>query len=158
VWTFAKVQAAFQNDIRFASRIINGINLVAVDNSYYKMDSWQLECLKKEAEKNLPMILMVHTPLYNEEMYCFSQSIHKEGDPAYLMSVPEEKMQHYSPERYEQQKEDITTAEAYRFLSETRLFKAVLCGHLHHDFETVLFGFLPQYTVGIGSAREILVR
>ncbi len=156
--SLAKVQASFKNDIRFSSRIVNGVNLVALDNSYYLVDPWQLERLKAEVEKGLPIILLVHTPLYNEELYNHSLSRQAYGAPAYLMSVPEEKMRHYSPDRYEQQKEDATTAEAYRFISETRLFKAILCGHLHYDYETVLFGFLPQYVVGVGSARELFVR
>ena len=35
-----RVQTAFKNDIRFASRVIHGVNFVALDNSYYLIEPW----------------------------------------------------------------------------------------------------------------------
>ncbi len=36
-----RVQAAFANDIRFSSRLIGGVNFVAIDNGYYRIERWQ---------------------------------------------------------------------------------------------------------------------
>lgn len=152
-----RVQRSFKNNIRFSSRLVNGVNIIALDNSYYRIDLWQLVRLKEEINKAFPAILMLHTPLYNEEIYNFAVKGNHD-EPAYLMCVPEEKMSGYSPERYEQQKEDTVTREAYRYISESRKIKAILSGHLHHDFETELFGSIPQFVAGIGSAREIIIR
>lgn len=149
-----KVQSAYVNDIRFSSKIVNGINFVAVDNSYYLIEPWQLERLKQETAKGLPVILCLHTPLYSEEAYDFARKNEGENSPVYLMSVPEEKMQYYSPERYEQQKEDETTHTAYEFIKNEPLIKAVLTGHIHCDFELPL-GDKMQYGVGCEDIRII---
>ncbi len=63
------VQRAFKNDIRMSSRIIGGVNFVALDNGYYLFEAEQLEFLKKEAEKGLPTILLMHNPLYEPTLY-----------------------------------------------------------------------------------------
>ena len=46
--SLAHVQESFTNDIRFASRVINGVKLIAIDDSYYRFDNPQLEKLKKK--------------------------------------------------------------------------------------------------------------
>lgn len=151
-----KVQQAFKNNIRFASRIVNGVNFIAVDNGYYLFESWQLKALKAEADKKLPILLFLHTPLYNEEIYHFSRKVRKRT-AAFLMSVPEEKMKDYPSDRYAQQKEDETTAEAFSYVKTEPLIKAVFTGHIHVDFETMLTENLPQFTTGIGTIRKINV-
>ncbi len=149
-----RVQAAFGNDIRFSSRIVNGVNFVAVDNSYYLFEEWQLERLKAEVGKGLPTVLCVHTPLYSAELYEYLLNKNGRNSPAYLMSVPEEKMKHYSPDRYEQQKEDEITHEAYEYILNEKLIKTVLSGHVHCPFEFPL-GDKMQYGVGCTDIRMI---
>lgn len=152
----ARVQACFRNNIRFASRVVSGVNLIAVDNSYYLLEPWQLEALKKEAARGLPIVLLLHTPLYEAALYETALRIHN-GGPAYLMSVPKEKMRSYSPDRYAQQKEDAVTHEAYEYiLSEPRI-RAVLAGHIHHDVEAQLPNGVPQLITGLGTARRIRI-
>ena len=46
-----KVQSAFKNNIRMSSRVISGVNFVAIDNSYYLIDEEQFEFLKKELNR-----------------------------------------------------------------------------------------------------------
>lgn len=67
--SLAHVQESFTNDIRFASRVINGVKLIAIDDSYYRFDRPQLEKLKKETEDNLPIILLMHNPIYEPELF-----------------------------------------------------------------------------------------
>lgn len=150
------VQESFKNDIRFASRIVNGVNLIAIDNSYYLFEQWQLDRLKEETDKGLPMILFMHTPMYNEETYDFARSIQADA-PAYLMAVPVTKMDYYTPDRYEQQLADAVTWEADRYIKENPLIKAVFAGHIHHDFETLLTENVPQYVTGIGTIRKVKI-
>ncbi|MBR6571137.1 MAG: metallophosphoesterase [Clostridia bacterium] len=148
------VQAAFSNDIRFSSRCINGVNFVALDNSYYLIEEAQLAALKAEAAKGLPIVLMLHTPLYTPALYDLSIRIHN-GGPAYLMAVPEEKMRSYSPDRYEQQLADETTLSAYEYILSEPLIKAVLAGHIHHSAEDMLPGERPQWITGLHTLRKI---
>ncbi|MBQ2706718.1 MAG: metallophosphoesterase, partial [Clostridia bacterium] len=58
--SLAKVQAAFGNDIRFSSRIIGGVNLVAIDDGYSRFDEEHLDLLKAEVAKGLPIVLLMH--------------------------------------------------------------------------------------------------
>lgn len=151
------VQSAFKNDIRFASRIINGINFVAIDNSYYLFDEWQLNRLKDEVNKGLPIVLCMHTPLYSEDIY--NQKV-DDTEPevcAYLMCVPDEKMKKYSPYRVMTQRPDDITREAYQYISKEPMIKAILTGHLHIDFEHVLFGRIPQIAIGTETIHIVTI-
>lgn len=150
-----RVQKIFKNDIRCSSRIIGGVNFVAIDNSYYLFEKEQLDFLKKETEKAFPVVLCVHVPLYTMEFYDFA--INCDGDPAYLMSVPEELMQNYTPHRFQQQKQDEITAEAYDFIVNCKNIKAILSGHLHEDFEGKINEEMCQITTGMSTIREIYI-
>lgn len=152
--SLGRVQAAFKNDIRFSSRTVNGVNFIAIDNSYYLFEKQQLDRLKEETEKDFPIVLCVHNPLYSEKLYEFLLDREGRDSPAYLMSVPEDKMQHYSADRYEQQKEDEITHEAYEFILNCDKIKTVLAGHVHCPFEFSL-GDKMQYGVGCTDVRII---
>lgn len=148
------VQTAFDNDIRLSSRVINGINFVAVDNSYYRFQPFQLQGLKDEVNKGLPVVLLIHTPLYTEEIYRFIRDV--QGSPTGdIMSVPEEKMQGYSEHRYKQQKEDECTRLACEYIVNEPGIKLVLTGHIHADFECLLPSGTPQLATGLDTARII---
>lgn len=150
-----RVQRAFGNDIRFSSRIIGGVNFVAVDNSYYLFEPFQLEGLKTECEKGLPVVLCVHTPLYEEKLYDFLMRGRASDEPAYLMSVPEEKMKNYTPDRYFQQKEDEVTREAYEYILSEKRIRCILTGHVHCAFE---FPIADKMQLGVGCTDLRLVR
>ena len=146
------VQACFKNNIRMDSRIIGGVNFIALDNGYYTFEPEQLAFLKAEAEKGLPMVLMMHTPLYDPVLY----EIMMQGSPcAYLVGVPEELMRCYPPDRYEQQLADLVTLEMMDYIAREPLIKAILAGHIHASCETVYAGRVPQLMVGCVDARVI---
>ena len=97
--SYPSVQAAFGNDLLFASREINGLNLVAVDNTYYQFNSLQLALLKKEIEKGMPILMLVHNPFYTEELYDTMMNIRKQPCP-YVVGCPEEKLSGCSQHRF----------------------------------------------------------
>lgn len=152
--SLALVQSAFKNDIRFSSRVINGVNFVALDNSYYLIEENQLECLQAEVEKGLPVVLLLHTPLYEKSLYNHHRN-KKEHSPVYLMNVPQEKMEYYSPERYKQQRADLITEKAYDYILSEPAIKAILAGHLHYDFESTINQNLPQFITGCSTIRKV---
>ncbi len=152
--SLSKVQSAFKNNIRFSSREINGVLFVAIDNSYYLFDKEQLDFLKAECSRGFPVILCMHTPLFTREFYDFSRN--GKSVPAYLMSVPEELMKDYSSDRYEQQKEDSITAEAFDYIISCDEIKALLTGHIHTDFEGLINGKI-QIATDVDTLREISV-
>lgn len=153
--SLSKIQSAFDNDIRCSSRIIGGVNFVAVDNSYYLIEQDQLDFIISETKKSYPVILAVHTPLFTKELYDFSRR--DDGGPAYLMSVPEELMTDYSEHRYEQQKEDEITAKAYSYIINCDSIKAILAGHLHENYEVMLNNRIPQLVTGCSTVREVYI-
>lgn len=152
--SLALVQSAVKNDIRFSSRVINGVNFVALDNSYYLIEENQLECLQAEVEKGLPVVLLLHTPLYEQSLYNHHRN-KKEHSPVYLMNVPQEKMEYYSTERYKQQKADFVTEKAYDYILSEPAIKAILAGHLHYDFESTINQKLPQFITGCSTIRKV---
>ena len=145
------VSSLFKNDIRFFSKIINGINIIGIDNAYYRFEEFQLERLKAEVEKGLPIILAMHVPLYTPE--CYDLMVNETRKYASLVCTPEDKMQEYPPERYTQQKEDKITREMYDYILSQKLIKLVICGHVHKNFEARLSSGVPQLITGTETAR-----
>ena len=146
------VQACFKNNIRMDARIIGGVNFIALDNGYYTFEPEQLAFLKTEAEKGLPMVLMMHTPLYDPALY---EIMMGRCPCAYLAGVPEELMRCYPEDRYIQQMADEVTLEMMGYIANEPLVKAILAGHIHANCETVYAGRIPQLTVGCVDARVI---
>ena len=149
-----RIQSVFRNNIRLSSREINGVLFVALDNSYYLIDEEQLDFLKAECNKGLPVILCMHTPLYSRELYDYMRE--KEGDPAYLMSVPEELMQDYSEDRFIQQRQDALTSEAFEFITSCDAVKALVTGHIHKDYVGLINGKI-QIASDVSTLREIYI-
>ena len=147
------VNSLFKNDIRFFAKVINGVNIVGIDNAYYRFEEFQLEGLKEEIAKGLPIVLAIHVPLYTQE--CYDLMITEKRKYASLVCVPEDKMRIYPPERYEQQKEDKITRQMYDFILNQSLVKLVICGHVHKNFEAVLPSGVPQLITGTDTARII---
>ena len=147
------VQSAHKNNIRMDSRVIGGLNFIAVDNGYYLFDKEQLDFLKAEAQKGLPMVLMMHVPLYDPDLYDYE--LNRVPGCAYLTGVPEEKMAHYDDYRFRQQKADAVTLETMDFIAKEPLVKAILTGHLHMNHVASYADRMPQIFTGHEAVRLI---
>ena len=141
----------------FNSRIVEGVNIVGIDNSYYLFAGWQLWRLKKEVEKGLPLVLAFHDPIFEQSLYDY----HMERVPnecTYLVGCDEEHLLHYSEFRAVQQRPDESTLQMIDYIKSEPLIKAVLTGHLHFSFESYLTDKLVQFVTGPaydGYAREV---
>ena len=124
-------------NLRFDSRTINGVNIITLDNGYYNFTAAQTAFLEKETEKGLPIILTMHNPIHNKELYDLCMS-NPRAECAYLVGSPEELIKCYPEHRYIQQKPDKETLEFIEYASHNRLIKAVIAGHLHEDYITTL--------------------
>ncbi|MBE6611416.1 MAG: hypothetical protein E7632_02885 [Ruminococcaceae bacterium] len=155
--SLAKVQAAFANDIRFASRIVGGVNLVAIDDGYYLFDGEFLPRLKAEAAKGLPIILLMHNPLFEEKLYDVMMERDR-AKVAYLTATPLPLMAHYSEYRLRQQTADEATLAMVDYIKSEPLIQAIIAGHLHFDYEGMVTDTLPQIVTGTTTVREILVK
>lgn len=148
------VQKAFKNNIRMSSRVINGINFVALDNGYYLFEKEQFDFLKDEAKKGLPVVLAFHTPLFDKKLYDICMS---KWDNAYLAGVPEELMVCYPHDRYEQQLPDELTLETIAYISDEPNIKAILTGHLHFTYEGTFAVRIPQIVNSCTDIRIIKI-
>ena len=146
-----------KNNLIFYSRVIKGVNLIAIDNSYYQFTEGQIAAFRAEAARGLPMLLFMHTPFYSKEQ---AEYIMRKGNCAYLAAPPEELLARYPKERADYQRATASTAHMFRTILAEPTVKAIFAGHTHENFDAVLEGGLPQYITGgtfRGEAREITV-
>ena len=147
-----KVQAVYKNDIRAYARRINGVNFIFLDDGYYKIDEGQLDFLKKELAAGLPTVVLMHTPLYEPDLYAIERQHHDSG---YLLGVPDELVDGYGSERAKLQRADATTWEAIGLIKNTPTVKAIIAGHLHLNYEKMLTDSILQLTTGCETVRII---
>lgn len=145
-----------KNNLYFYSRVIGGVNVVTLDNSYYLITQGQIELLKAEVAKGLPILLAMHVPIYTEELHRCSPA----GEPDYCMAAPQAILDGYTEDRRLQQTPDDATLTAVEYIKNEPLIKAVIAGHRHCNCDSELRAGLPQLVTHgsfAGYAREITV-
>ena len=159
-----RVQASYPNDLAFASRIVNGVNLVSFDDVYYNVAPDVLGKLEREVEKGLPIVLMCHVPFYTPRHYQHNmQDTH--GVCSYLAGTPDELVDTWSgrhdfpkdqdwQDRAVQQRADAPTKEFVKYARAQKLVKAVLAGHCHEYWEERFSPSAVQYTASATYAGE----
>lgn len=143
----------------FTSRIVGGVNFVGVDNAYHQVEEWQTERLRYEVQKGSPVILCMHAPLFEQALYERSIDEFKDGS-AYVMGCDEEHLMTYPEFRACEQRPTEATKKFVAYVNSESRIKAVLAGHLHFNFASMLSGGAMQYVTGGGYrniAREITI-
>lgn len=147
-----------KNNLYFYSRVINGVNIVALDNSYYLVDRGQLEALKAEVAKGYPVILAMHVPLYTDEL---KKVCDEDEDPlTYSMATPKEILDGYNGYRRSQMSPDAETLEFVEYIKNEKAIKALVTGHRHLNQEGEVRDGLVQYVTHgsfAGYVREITI-
>ena len=153
------VQPHIKNDLVFYSRTVNGLSIVAMDDSYNQFGEKQLTLLKNEIKKGLPTVIFLHNPIYSEKQA--EKKLEKE-DSAYVVAPPEKILARYTPARAEYQRATDVTLRTVEYIKSEPLIKAIFAGHLHWNFEEPLADCgIMQYTTGAlfsGYAREIIIK
>lgn len=158
--SFDLVQRQVGNNIDFFARKIGGVNLVAIDNSYYLFAPRHMELLKREVAKGLPVMLLFHNPLYTDELYD-EMMVRRKRECAYLVGTPDGKLACYDNLRRRQQQPDAPTLAFCDYVRREPTIQAVFAGHLHFDYETQLTPHLTQYITGGGfcdCASEVEIK
>ena len=139
----------FRNDLHFATRQINGLNLIAIDHGDYRFTIDQQERFEQEAARGLPMILLIHNPIYTPELADYRFDVEGKGSLALIGCPPDAPERHT---RYDACPPDETTLAFIERLKREPLLKAVLAGHLHfhRNYEEELAPGLRQFVVGGG--------
>ncbi len=166
--SYDRVQKVYPNDLTVASRIINGVNFVAIDNVYYYVTREQHAAVKREFERGLPVVLLCHIPFYTPK-HCLDTLIRQKGRTSYMVATPPKVIDDFrrdpasaavEPYRSRAVSYDIDepTFAFHAWLKEQPQLKAILCGHMHEFFEEQFSPTATQYTVGanyFGYAQEI---
>ena len=127
-----------KNNMYFASKTVDGVNFVALDNSYLNITEGQLDSLKAEVAKGLPIVVGMHIPMHTKalqevglmprENLCSTEKEQKEH--AEKVGRPDlgENIRTYSQ----------STWDAIEYMKTEPLIKVVLAGHRHRNFEEAL--------------------
>lgn len=159
-WENMKITAPhFKSNLWFDSRVIGGLNIVTLDDSYYRISDGQIEMLRAEAAKGLPILLCMHVPLYAEKS---AKAYHESRpeNPLYMVAAPREYLNQYSEHRFFQQFPDDATLRAVEYIKNEPMIKALVVGHMHLDAEDVLDNGIPQITTPgtyQGYVRELTI-
>ena len=154
--SFARVQKSYPNDLTFCSRVVNGVNFVAIDDVYYYFLPDHLARFEAEVKKGLPIVMMCHVPLYTPKL--FDLMVNVNHTLGYVTGAPEELIKNYPKYRFEQQRANDVTLEFIDYLKKQPLLKAILCGHLHFPYQERFSETAIQYVAGAnykGEAYEI---
>lgn len=130
----------------YYSKVMNGINIICIDNSIYQISREQLDFLKRELDRGLPCALVMHIPVYT--------SFNDEGamaNPLWSSKID----LGYKVERREPFSDDGNRPETVEFrnvLLEHRNV-IVLCGHVHKNRIDAERGLL-QFVSGLARNGE----
>ena len=166
--SYDKVQAAYPNNLKFATRVINGVNFVAIDDVYYNFTEEHLRLMKAEVKKGLPIVIMCHVPFYTPHFY--EIEMHKTGNRcAYVTGAPLKLTETYESDpsrpaeeewrnRSVQQRSDKATLDFVKWAKKQPQIKAILCGHNHDFYQGPFSDTAMQHMAGAtysGKATEI---
>ena len=132
---FAQVQEAFPDNLTFTARVINGVNFITLDDSFYFITQEQWNNVAAEFAKGLPVVMMMHIPFYTPKLY--DHTSHGGTKFSYLCGAPSDT-----------EREDNLTQQFVKWLKEQPQLKAILTGHLHEFWQEQFSPTAVQYVVG----------
>jgi predicted phosphodiesterase len=150
-WTRKRLAPLYQgNDPMMASYKVNGLNVVVIDNSTYEIQPEQLDFFHQQAGSGLPLILMMHIPLYapgrSMGYGCGNPDWNADSDKGYEI------------ERRRKWPEQGHTQTTMDFVSEvfaTPDLIGVFAGHVHSQTVDVVKG-IPQFVAGANATGAFL--
>lgn len=157
--SFREMMPGLGQPLFFQSRVVGGVNVVGIDDSYHQFEPWQLTRLKKEIAKGLPIILCLHAPLFDPALYDYHVARSGPDSSSYLVGCDEDHLPDDEWRAIEIRPRGITM-EAVAFIKKQPLIKAVLAGHVHFSFVGDLAPGMPQFVTGggyEGVARELTI-
>ena len=144
-----RYEAAIGNPLVVASRVINGVNFVAFDNcemARFIRDA-QFKMIQDEFAKGLPTVLMCHMPPFSRELHeavCECHRQRKRPEPA------EKSLRGYymMGEDFGKTKASAPMSSLLSFLRGQKNLKAILCGHLHFEWQGTFGDGVPVVVAG----------
>jgi hypothetical protein len=137
------------NPLLLASRVINGVNFVAFDNTSLakRRRKEQLAMMKAEFAKNLPTVLMCHMPPFTPELHEANCEMHRKWG----FQPPKDKdlnSYYMMGEDFAKSKAPLAMRELMDFVKSQKNLKAFLCGHLHFEWQGTIGNGVPVCVIG----------
>lgn len=123
------VESAFGSGVPFSSWVINGVNLVFIDDSFSTVTQDQVARFKAEVARGLPIILLMHVPIRSPEISASHADFW--GGSRLLGDI-----------------RDPVSLGFVDYLKGERLLKGILAGHLHITVQERFSSTAVQYVVG----------
>lgn len=141
--TRAKVAQVYPFDTSLASKIVNGVNFVTIDDVYDYVTENQVERFHKEVKKGLPIILCAHVPFFTPKIWHASCKFWG-GEGKKLSSLT------YKPweKTGNAQLTDPVTKDFIAYLKSEKLLKGILAGHSHITVQDRFSPTAMEYVVG----------
>ena len=146
----ARYEKVIGNPLIVASRVVNGVNFVAFDNcemSRFIRDK-MVQMIKAEFAKGLPTVLMCHMPPFSKELHEADLEMHRVRKASYFPKPNNLDSYYMMGEDFEQTKAPKAFKELFSFLEKQKNFKAMLCGHLHFEWQGLFAGRVPVVIAG----------
>jgi len=141
-------------DITFASKVLNGVNFVSLDDPTGGVTAEQAAKFEAEVKKGLPIVLMMHVPFYTAEMKEANDKFWRNrGKFRAAPAVADDR-------EFRLQHEDKTTADFIAYLKSRRELKAILTGHTHFSFQEPFSPTAVQHIAGpnfLFAGTEMLI-
>ena len=119
---------------------VGGVNLVALDDSLAQFSALQLEFLKAEAAKGLPILLFLHLPVYSPT---FVPQAYEWWDSSMCVGTPADVLAAHG-ETDPKMRAEAETLLMLDYIREEPLIKAIFASHLHFSDEANVLG-KPQF-------------
>ncbi len=137
------LKSVYPDDVRFNSRVINGVNFICIDDVFGTVQQDQVDRFREEAKKGLPMILCMHVPFFDDTLFMMSRKYWRTAGGKFTSAEVREV---YGD--YKRQKKDPVTRDFIAYLKNLDLLKGILCGHLHIVARTRFSPSADQFVVG----------
>jgi predicted phosphodiesterase len=114
----------------YYSKIINDINFVMIDNSTYQINEEQLSFFREQTDRNYPIILGMHIPIYQPEDK-LNENVFSIGDPRWGYDHDAENYKTERRERWPKEGNDKQTLEFLIEVLSCKNLMAIFSGHKH---------------------------
>ena len=138
-----KVSAAYPFDISLASKVVNGVNFVTMDDVFGYVTESQVERFMAEVKKGLPIVLCMHVPFYTPKIWRANRKFWNGVGKKYseFVAKPWETSGNI-------QLTDPTTKNFIAYLKTEKLLKGILAGHTHITVQDRFSPTAMEYVVG----------
>ena len=146
----ARYEKAIGNPLVVASRVINGVNFVAFDNcemSRFIRDK-MVQMIKAEFAKGMPTVLMCHMPPFSREIHEADLEMHRVRKASYFPKPNNLGAYYMMGEDFEKTKAPKAFKELFALMEKQDNLKAILCGHLHFEWQGLFAGRVPVVVAG----------